>query len=276
MYGDLQILATLVAASSCLYLAGMVWNDVFDIEVDRLERPERPLPSGGVSLVAARRLAIALTVGGLVAGGMTGIASLCVAVVLAAMVLGYNAGLKNTLLGPLAMGACRSLNVLLGVSPALVWLLKFKDAELDFGILAVTIALAWWLVPLANGLYITGVTMFSRQEANVSSRLRLLGAIGVMAAGLALHAIVLSKGPDPNSPAWNVGAVFVLLLGFRVFRAVVSPTPRHVQQAVVTAILSLIVIDATLLLVLQTRVHAMWVMLLLPPSLYLGRWLYGT
>jgi 4-hydroxybenzoate polyprenyltransferase len=167
---------------------------------------------------------------------------------------------------------------LLGESPVLLWLLKTKTPEpdLDFGVLAVTVALAWWLAPVANGLYITGVTMFSRQEANVSSRLRLLAAVGVMAAGIALHATLLSKGPDPNSPAWNVGAVFVLLLGFRTVRAVVSPTPRHVQQAVVTAILSLIVIDATLLLVLQTRMHAMWVMLLLPPSLYLGRWLYGT
>ena len=44
----------LIAASAALYLAGMVLNDVFDIELDREEQPYRPLPSGRISLAAAR------------------------------------------------------------------------------------------------------------------------------------------------------------------------------------------------------------------------------
>src|SRR5690606_207513 len=43
----------LLAASSCLYLGGMVWNDVFDREVDAVERPQRPIPSGRVPLSRA-------------------------------------------------------------------------------------------------------------------------------------------------------------------------------------------------------------------------------
>ena len=35
----------LLLASGCLYCGGMVWNDYFDIEQDRRERPSRPLPS---------------------------------------------------------------------------------------------------------------------------------------------------------------------------------------------------------------------------------------
>ena len=46
----------LVAASASLYLAGMVLNDVFDIELDDEEQPYRPLPSGRISLSAARWL----------------------------------------------------------------------------------------------------------------------------------------------------------------------------------------------------------------------------
>ena len=53
---DFATLATLIAASSLLYIAGMVLNDVFDVEIDRQERPERPIPSGRVSFDAARRL----------------------------------------------------------------------------------------------------------------------------------------------------------------------------------------------------------------------------
>src|SRR6516164_5997283 len=38
----------LCLASACLYCGGMVWNDVFDVEQDRHERPFRPIASGRV------------------------------------------------------------------------------------------------------------------------------------------------------------------------------------------------------------------------------------
>ena len=50
-----QNFALLVVASSLLYLSGMVLNDVFDAEIDADERPERPIPSGRVSLECGRR-----------------------------------------------------------------------------------------------------------------------------------------------------------------------------------------------------------------------------
>lgn len=40
----------------CVAAAGNVINDYFDIEIDRVQRPERPLPSGTVSLDAAYTL----------------------------------------------------------------------------------------------------------------------------------------------------------------------------------------------------------------------------
>ena len=43
---DAWLLAVLLGASSLLYLAGVVLNDVFDLELDSRERPDRPLPSG--------------------------------------------------------------------------------------------------------------------------------------------------------------------------------------------------------------------------------------
>src|SRR5437588_5137547 len=46
----------LLLASGCLYSAGMVWNDYFDQEQDRRERPFRPLPSGRIKPAEAVRL----------------------------------------------------------------------------------------------------------------------------------------------------------------------------------------------------------------------------
>src|SRR5260370_15752508 len=39
----------LMGASACLYAGGMIWNDFFDVEQDRRERPFRPMPSERVS-----------------------------------------------------------------------------------------------------------------------------------------------------------------------------------------------------------------------------------
>jgi len=49
-----------VVASGCLYLSGIVFNDVFDRRVDARERPNRPIPSGGVPVELAVLLAVAL------------------------------------------------------------------------------------------------------------------------------------------------------------------------------------------------------------------------
>ena len=46
---DVPRTAGLVASSSCLYLAGMALNDYADRDVDAVERPGRPIPSGRVS-----------------------------------------------------------------------------------------------------------------------------------------------------------------------------------------------------------------------------------
>src|SRR3954465_15525908 len=39
----------LVVASAALYTAGIMFNDLFDFQIDLRERPYRPLPSGRVS-----------------------------------------------------------------------------------------------------------------------------------------------------------------------------------------------------------------------------------
>ena len=100
----------------------MVLNDVFDREQDARERPTRPIPSGRISIGRAaaigwtligrrRRAGLVGRRGGAATGGPGVVATL-----LAATVSGYDAVLKRTPLGPLAMGACRTLNVLLGMS----------------------------------------------------------------------------------------------------------------------------------------------------------------
>ena len=46
--GNPRALPWLLLSTACLYAGGVVLNDFFDRDVDRLERPERPIPVPGV------------------------------------------------------------------------------------------------------------------------------------------------------------------------------------------------------------------------------------
>ncbi|KQM80922.1 SCO3242 family prenyltransferase [Agromyces sp. Leaf222] len=105
----------LPVASVAIYSGGMALNDWADRDVDAAERPERPIPSGRVS--PRRALAIAAGLGAIglalaAAGG--GRRGLAVAAPLVASVVAYDVIAKPTAAGPLAMAACRGLDVLLG------------------------------------------------------------------------------------------------------------------------------------------------------------------
>lgn len=111
--------AMVAGASVLLYAFGLVVNDVFDLSTDRRERPDRPLPSGAVSVLAAMVLAGALLAGGLGVAYRSGGAVGWVALVLVGAIFFYNALAKRVpVLGPLAMGACRGANVLMGAALA--------------------------------------------------------------------------------------------------------------------------------------------------------------
>jgi UbiA prenyltransferase family protein len=110
----------LACASVCLYWAGMAANDWADRRLDKVERPERPIPSGRISANMALATALGLTGAGLAAAGLAaGRRGLAVAVPLAAAVWAYDLRAKNTPAGPAVMAACRALDVLLGASPGL-------------------------------------------------------------------------------------------------------------------------------------------------------------
>ena len=118
------------ASSLCFYAAGLIINDLSDIDTDRQQRPDRPLPSGQIRPLAASAVALALL------GAGQGFCCLLdpqawrIGWMLMLTIFLYNLRFKNIpALRPLTMGACRGLSVLLGatavpatkpLSPALV------------------------------------------------------------------------------------------------------------------------------------------------------------
>jgi 4-hydroxybenzoate polyprenyltransferase len=253
-----------------LYAAGMALNDVFDAEIDRQERPGRPIPSGRVSRSFASGVgAIGLVVGPLVAWLSGSFTSLIVAGVLAVVILAYDAGLKRTVLGPGVMGACRGLNLLLGLThvPALGG--------------PVT-----WLAAAMYGLFVCGTTWISRSETESGRTGNLLVGLTVQDLALiGLMAAALQPGkypnPLPGRPLIPLEGLLVLALvalavNLAATRAIYQPVPAVIQKTVKTGILALVWIDVGLVAAVRgpraaAAIAGLWV-----PAYLLGRWLYST
>jgi 4-hydroxybenzoate polyprenyltransferase len=276
------VLGLLAAASAMLYASGVVLNDVFDVEVDRKERPERPLPSGRVSLRAARWIGWELLLWGTVLAWAASLVARnmwqrnmtdslliqfrpgIVATLLAGLIVAYDAGLKRTPVGPLAMGGCRMLNVLLGMS-----------------VLPGAWAPEHWLVAGAIGTYITGVTWFARDEATRSSQSQLVAATAVMLAGVGLLAWLpqwIESGHLRGDPTiWYIAMALVgVRIGLRCAAALQNPVPAQVREAVGQAILSLVVLDAAVCFAVRGLYPALLVLVLIVPTVFLGRWIQPT
>jgi len=103
--------------SLCLYAAGLILNDLHDEAFDREHRPERPLPSGRVSRVAAARLCSSLTALGVICALPLGRPAFLTALLLAALVYAYNLVFKGHRLGAsVCMGLCRGCSLLVGAA----------------------------------------------------------------------------------------------------------------------------------------------------------------
>lgn len=223
------------AASALLYLGGMALNDWSDRDLDAIERPERPIPSGRVDPETALALA-----GGLLAGGVAvatvvgGRRAAGVALPLAAAVVVYDRVAKDTPAGPVLMAACRGLDVAMGASGG------DRAAALP--------AVA------AAGAHALGVTQLSRHEVHGAAGPSARAAIALAVAAAALAQVPPWRRP-PDASAWlarlaaAVGAARYLgqvLAGYRA--AVDAPDdPTVVQGAVGAGVMANTGLQASLL-----------------------------
>jgi 4-hydroxybenzoate polyprenyltransferase len=222
-------LAWLLVSTACLYAGGVVLNDVFDREIDGAERPERPIPSGRVSTASAAGLGSVLLAAGILSGMLTNPTAGVVATATAAGVLLYDAwGKRQGLLGPLNMGMCRGLNLLLGMSAS--------PSALETA----------WPLAFLPLVYITAVTAVSRGEVHGGRRgVAAFALISLSLVVAALLVLTLSRGGG----SW-AGVVFALALAWRVlpafWGAYQTPAPGPIRHAIRTGVLSLVLLDAAI------------------------------
>ncbi|WPP53579.1 UbiA-like protein EboC [Catalinimonas niigatensis] len=239
----------LVMSTIGLYAGGVVFNDVFDAELDQIERPERPIPSGAASVFSAGTFGALLLAAGIFSAWMVSDTSLLLALFIAACALVYDGwGKHQAVLGPVNMGLCRGANLLLGVSAVPAVLTEV------------------WYISLIPIVYISAITMISRGEVHGGDRstLRWAGIMyGVIFISLILLAWVFSAA------FWQVLPFLALLAYFifpPLFRALRDPQPKHIGMAVKAGILSLIILDAALATAFAGWLYGLLVVLLFPVS----------
>lgn len=227
----------LLLASGLLYGAGMAWNDLADVERDRIIHPKRPLPSGRLHLPTAMVAAALMGVGAVVAALMAeGPLGALAALTVLALALLYDFEAKHVpWLGSLVMALTRAAHAcfaLLIIGPdALRAALVAADPP---GVRCLLI------YPLILLLYTWGLGVVSELEHRPSRRWELIVAGALMAAGLGLalsqfigapwqRAWLIAGGPWPLALA---GSMLVGLgaAGFLVWR-VALPLGSALMQA---------------------------------------------
>jgi UbiA prenyltransferase family len=253
-------LTALMVSSGLLYIAGIVLNDYFDIEIDKRERPSRPLPSGKI----AKRHALAIAIVALLIANtialLLGPASLAVSLALTLTIIAYDYRLKHGLSGPFAMGGTRFLNVIFGASPVLLYINNHSYAIV--GAAAASLF-----------LYIVAITILSKKEAGnqrPNSTVVFLMVFGVISAVAAMGLLLQLQ--------------LVFLLNLSIFAAVMIVTFKQhlakelpsVQKAVRNMVISVIILDSVFVTGTAGLPYGLATLLLIAPAVVLAKKLYVT
>jgi len=236
-----------------LYGGGVVFNDVFDAEIDKIERPERPVPGGRVSLAGATVWGIILLLAGILAGFTAGLLSGFLALAIAAAALLYDKLTKpDPFLGPLNMGVCRGLNLLLGISmiPAAVP--------------------HWWPLGIVPVIYISAVTMISRGEVHGGKK-KILSFAAMLYIVVMIIILLFSYRNHRLLSTLPFLAFFAILIFPPLRNAFKDPAGYKVGKAVKAGVIALIVMNATWAAAFSSGIVALIILALLPVSFLLAK-----
>lgn len=263
-------LAEGILAAALFIMAGMALNDVADKDVDARERPTRPIPSGAIPLGQAWAASLAMMGLGLVLLWLANPVSTAVGAALCLCIFAYNFLLKGTAVGPAAMGLCRALNLLTGVS--LTWSgfpgpAAFPKAFPN----------AIWLALFSLWAYIALVTFLARDEVGGNSRRRsilFLCGLGLWFIGWPTVALAWFRAQPLMALAWLALAMF---LRGPLRNLAAEPSPKHTGQMVGGMLRLVPLVDVIAMLANQVPPEyalagALWIV----PAYAVGKWFYST
>lgn len=277
---DALQLFLLLLSSILLYIAGIVFNDYFDIDLDKRERPYRPLPSGGITKKVALLIAIISLISANILAFTASMSSLAVCIIMSVMVIGYDYKLKNTFFGPIAMGIIRSLNIILGASPTLfVILIPYNHTNANF-ILARII-----FVSLSLFVYVMAISLLSRKEVVTGEELEDKHSYTqtrqiIIISFLLVLSVILSILFAVFFGIFKMNLFVSLVLFSAIMVITFKQTNYHnsltIQNAIKHMVISIIVLDSIFITGLTGSYYGLLTLILALPSIFLARKFYVT
>lgn len=252
---DLFLKGILLAfASACLYAGGIIFNDVFDIEADKINRPERVIPSGRLTLSQASKIGISLFTTAIIMAFWVSVFSGIMAIIVACCALLYDKyGKHHTVLGPINMGLCRSFNLILGMS-------IFSNIDSNLYFIAV--------LPL---LFVSAITLTAQKETKGKNKLAIATAM-LLDLSIVVGFLLLAHFFDFSL---KKSFVFIVLWygvnAIAKINAILKNQPKLIMKAVKIAVLSLIPLNAAYVAGFSSITNAIMVLCLLPISLFLAK-----
>lgn len=248
---ETESLIWITLSSMLLYTGGIVFNDVFDAALDKIERPERPIPSGKVKRSSAAILGtIAFSLGCFLAYQVN-LTAFYIALAIVLMCLLYNGKAKHHFIaGPIVMGSCRGLNLLLGMA--------VLPDSLSYFYLAI--------VPI---IYIAAVTNISRGEVYGNNKTAILVSMGLYA--LVILTLIYFAFVSKNYLAFIFILFFTVMIASPLLKALKSLEPQDVRKSVKFGVLALILMNASWIAISGYWVLALAICAILPVSIFLAK-----
>ena len=206
---------------SALYVGGMYLNDAFDADFDRQHRPERPIPSGAISLPAVWGWGLAWLGLGALSLIFIGKTTGALGLLLIACILLYDATHKVITASPWLMGACR------------FWIYVIAGSTAGGGLNGWPI---WCGVALA--LYVAGLSHMARVESSRATIPRWPFALLVAPVILAL----LMDPGENRVPALLLSLILVLWIA-RCVRPMFQGSQVNVGRIVSGLLAGIVFVD---------------------------------
>ena len=244
----------LLTASGFLFLAGMTLNDYFDYNIDKNERPDRPLPSGKISRKAALYLGIALFVAANISASFVGFQAAIISVIMTILILAYDIKLKSIkIIGILNLSSIRFLNVILGSS---IVLFNFE--------------IIWISIPIA--IFVAGISILAKTENSIYPRKAKITNLVLVLFTISYVAVLTH---DKGSIHWLILGMFVVV-NYLPWMVIKEKSSKTTQKIVTIQLLSIPILDAILVMAFSNVVFAIVTLSMIFPAYVALRKLYLT
>lgn len=192
--GSADRVTTVAAALSiaCAIAFAQVTNDIIDADLDRIDKPDRPLPSGALSRDSAKALALLCAVGAIAAATVNGLPTVTFTVLLLVFSWVYSVRWKGTiLLGNVVVAALASSCVTYGAM-----------AGGEVTLLVVSVQAVVFVFSLAFEVLKTGRDVQGDAAAGIDTVATRFGVrpTALLAAGLCVVAAAVAVVPAALAP----------------------------------------------------------------------------